>query len=384
MIKSLLDTDLYKLSMAYVYFKKYPNTKAEYKFVCRTKGVDLSFLIPNLQSEVNRIASLKYTPEEINYLRTLNLFDEDFLSYLQTFKLDSSHVTLGIENNQLAIRVSGPILQATPWEIYLLASINELYFTLTYPDLDLNKGRELLQEKIALIKSNPGFKVMEFGTRRRFSQSWQEEVLTTLANQISQNLSGTSNIYLAMKTGLKPLGTQAHEFLQSFQVLAPSLAHFQKYALETWQEVYKNKLLIALTDVISTDSFLVDFNHQLSQDFFGVRHDSGDPIKFGEKIINHYHSLGMDPSQKVVVFSDGLDIPGSLKIYNHFQNKFIMSFGVGTNLTNDVGVKPLSIVIKMVSCNDLPVAKISDEPAKAICESPEFLQKLKKLFGVNS
>lgn len=381
MIKSLLDTDFYKISMGQVFFNKFRNLPSEYKFVCRNKDVDLSHLKEMVEAEVLRISELRYTLEEIIYLRSLDLFEEDYIDFLCHFKLNPDHVKVSIADGQLAIRISGPLPEVSPWEIYLLATINELYFKTKYPDLDFTEGRNRLRDKIKLV-TDPELKIMEFGTRRRFSQEWQEYVTKTLSETLSKNLIGTSNIYLAMKLGLKAVGTQAHEYLQTFEQMAPDLAHFQKTALQVWKEAYGAKLQTALTDVISTDSFLRDLDEDLTKHYTGLRHDSGDPLQWGEKILNHYEKYSVDPSSKTLVFSDGLTIESATKIFAHFKDRTNMIFGIGTSLTNDVGVKPLNIVIKMVSCDGKPVAKISDEPSKAICEDPAFLEKLKTLFKV--
>ena len=380
MIKSLLDTDLYKLSMGAVFFKKFKNKSSAYKFVCRNSDVNLSHLKEDLEKEVQKLALLSYSNEEIEYLRSLDLFEPKYLDYLSSFQLKADHVKITIdEQNQLAIRVEGPIVEASPWEIYLLATINELYFKHLNPDFDYSLGREKLKDKLSSVK-DPDFKIMEFGTRRRHSQAWQEYVLKTLMEVIPHNLIGTSNVYLAMKMGVKPVGTMAHEYLQSFQIFAPNLKTFQKQALKVWSSVYGKKLQVALTDVISTDSFLKDLDEDLSNHYTGLRHDSGDAIEWGEKVIKHFESYKIDPKTKTLVFSDGLTIHSALEIFNHFKDRAPMVFGIGTSLTNDVGVKALNIVIKIVACDNKPVAKISDEPSKAICEDPSFLQKLKDMF----
>jgi nicotinate phosphoribosyltransferase len=383
MITSLLDTDLYKITMNQVFWQKYPTVPAEYLFICRNKNIKLGFLAAAVQNEVHRLAQLKYTPEELDYLDSLALFSKDYLKYLQTFSLKADHVQVSNHHGDLALRIKGPMVEVSPWEIFLLSTINELYFKTLNPQMDFSLGRAKLQEKIRTIQSLPeNFKIMEFGTRRRYSQEWQQEVLKTLVTQIPDHVNTTSNVFLAQQLGIKPVGTLAHEYLSAHMVLAPDFKHFQKTALEVWQAVYHNKLLVSLTDLVTTDSFLQDFNESLTQSFMGLRHDSGDPIVWGEKILAHYQKYGIDPQTKTLIFSDGLDIPRAQAIFRHFQGRINLTFGIGTNLTNDVGVPALNIVIKMVSCNNLPVAKISDEPTKAICEDPTFLAYVKQTFGV--
>jgi nicotinate phosphoribosyltransferase len=371
--------------MNYVFFKKYLQTHAEYKFVCRNKDIKLGFLRDMVEKAVEQISALKLKEEEIEFLKSLNLFDEEYLTFLKDFKLNKDHVKIEIKDSQLEIRISGPMIYSSPWEIYLLSSVNELYFKSLNPEMDYALGREKLQEKIKLVKEQgKDFKFMEFGTRRRHSQAWQEYVTKTLKEELPENLIGTSNVYLAMKLGIKPVGTMAHEYLQAHQSLAPQLKKFQKTALKVWKEVYKDKLLVALTDVISTDSFLKDLDQDLSKSYTGLRHDSGDPIVFGEKALAHYKQYNINTLDKTLVFSDGLDFHKAFNIFHHFKNQFQMVFGIGTNLTNDVGVKALNIVIKMVDCDHKSVAKISDEPTKAICEDEKFLKKLMKMFQVQN
>jgi nicotinate phosphoribosyltransferase len=224
----------------------------------------------------------------------------------------------------------------------------------------------------------------EFGTRRRASREWHEEVVATLTRDAPRFFKGTSNVDLARRYNLVPIGTMAHEYLQVHQALGYRLRDFQKMALENWVKEYRGDLGIALTDVITMDAFLRDFDLYFAKLFDGLRHDSGNPVEWGEKAIAHYRKLRLDPATKMLVFSDALDFPHSFELYRHFADRTKIGFGIGTNLTNDLGVEPLNMVMKLVECNGNPVAKISDEPGKTMCDDQTFLTYLRNVFEVNA
>jgi nicotinate phosphoribosyltransferase len=275
----------------------------------------------------------------------------------------------------------------------VLAIINELYFRRLTQDLGpgaaLAQARTRLQAKIALLRDSAAtgpqrshpFEFFDFGLRRRFSGAWQEEVATTLAREVPQFFKGTSNVYLAQKLGLTPIGTMAHEYLQTFQAVGVQLKGFQKAALESWVQEYRGDLGVALTDVVGMDAFLADFDLYFAKLFDGLRHDSGDPVAWGEKALAHYAKLRLDAHAKRLVFSDGLDLPTALQLHRHFADRVQTGFGIGTNLTNDTGLKPLNIVMKLVRCNDQPTAKLSDSPGKTLCDDQTFLAYLRQVFG---
>lgn len=383
-IHSLLDTDLYKITMAQFAFHQFPNAEAEYKFVCRS-DVDLRPYLKEIQEELNLLDTLSFTPNEISYLRTLGLFEDDFLSYLSKMEMNPSQLILENKEN-LVIKAKGRWCESIFWEIYVLSIVNEVYFRNKKIKDYEQVGMTKLLDKISLIKESKkqgiDLKIIEFGTRRRFSSDWQRKVLEKIKQEVPENLIGTSNVLLAKKLNLKPIGTLAHELLQAGQVLSDDLLHFQSFVLEKWIKEYHGKLGITLTDVITTDSFLKDFNKNLTSLYEGVRHDSGDPLIWTDKIIKHFESLNINPKNKKLIFSDGLDIKKCIEIYKYVNGRSQVSFGIGTNLTNDVGVQSINIVMKLVEMNGKPVAKISDEPKKAICESPRFLSDLKKMFNV--
>jgi nicotinate phosphoribosyltransferase len=201
-----------------------------------------------------------------------------------------------------------------------------------------------------------------------------------LINELPDNFVGTSNIRLSRRYGRKPIGTQAHQLFQAYQVLAP-LKNFQFHALNDWMLYYRGWLAVALTDTVGFDVFLKDFDYLLALAYTGCRHDSGDPFEWCEKLINHYKLLEIDPKEKTAVFSDGLTVDSAIEIYKYFKGAIKMSFGIGTSLTNDLGLKPLNIVIKMVECNNSPVAKLSDSPGKEMCKDEVYVAYLRQLFG---
>lgn len=387
-ITSLLDSDLYKYSMAQVVWKNFPNAQVEYAYKCRNNSVDLQAFIPQIKEQIKHLCSLKFTTEELQYLGKLRFMDPSFIWFLKYIQLDENCVE--IFEAPFGLKIKGPWLYVILFEVFLLAIISEAAYraTMTGSEIEVayEKGRKLLADKIKLIQEldEDDFRLTEFGTRRRFSKEWQEEVLGTLLEKIPGNMFGTSNVKLAMDHGIKPIGTMAHEYLQAFQALGPRLVDSQKAALETWAQFYRGDLGIALTDVISMDAFLKDFDLFYSKLFDGMRHDSGCPFVWGEKAIAHYQSMQIDPRTKALIFSDSLDIPKAIALYKHFEPRIKTSYGIGTNLTNDLpGVTPINHVIKMVTCDGHPVAKLSDSPGKSMCEDEAYLTYLKRVFSYN-
>jgi nicotinate phosphoribosyltransferase len=242
-----------------------------------------------------------------------------------------------------------------------------------------------LTDKIGLIGGVSGLtdcKIADYGTRRRFSRVWHEEVIGTLREKLGPQFAGTSNVSLAMRHNLTPLGTMAHEYLQACQALGPRLRDSQIFGFEVWAKEYRGDLGIALSDVYGFDAFLRDFDMYFCKLFDGVRHDSGDPFAWGERMIAHYVTNRVDPQTKTLIFSDGLDFTRVVELYQRFRDRVRLAFGVGTNLTNDLGYVPLQIVIKMVRCNGQPVAKLSDTPAKNMCDDTAYLAYLRQVFEI--
>ncbi|MEY2115732.1 MULTISPECIES: nicotinate phosphoribosyltransferase [Rhodanobacter] len=387
-IESLLDTDLYKFSMMQVALHQYPAAQVEYRFKCRTPGIDLVPYIDEIRAELAGLCSLRFAPDELDYLRTWRFIKSDFVDFLGLFQLNEKYVEIApaaAANGEIEIRIRGPWLHTILFEVPLLAIVNEVYFRRTSGGLDLAEGRQRLQAKIALLHDASGYegcKIADYGTRRRYSRVWQEEAVTALRDGLGEQLAGTSNVWLARKLNLTPLGTLAHEYLQAHQALGPRLRDSQVAALEAWAKEYRGDLGIALSDVYGLDAFLRDFDMYFCKLFDGTRHDSGDPFAWGERVLAHYAANRVDPRSKVLVFSDALDIPRVMQLYAYFRGRCQLSFGVGTNLTNDVGPEPLNIVIKMIRCNGQPVAKLSDSPGKNMCEDEAYVAYLRKVFQI--
>ena len=387
-IESLLDTDLYKFSMMQVVLHQYPAAHVEYRFKCRNPSIDLVPYLDEIKAELAALCQLRFTPEELDYLRGSRYIKSDFVDFLGLFQLNQKYVEIAPSSSvagEIDIHIRGPWLHTILFEVPLLAIINEVYFRHVSAGLDLTEGRRRLHAKIALLRDTAGCDeclIADYGTRRRYSRMWQQEVVTTLRDGLGAQLAGTSNVWLARTLGLTPLGTLAHEYLQAHQALGPRLRDSQVVALEAWAKEYRGDLGIALSDVYGLDAFLRDFDMYFCKLFDGTRHDSGDPFAWGEKVLAHYQANRVDPRTKVLVFSDGLDIPRVMQLYAHFRGRCLLAFGVGTNLTNDVGPTPLQIVIKMIRCNGQPVAKLSDSPGKNMCEDPAYVAYLRQVFGI--
>jgi nicotinate phosphoribosyltransferase len=282
------------------------------------------------------------------------------------------------------VDISGPWLHTILFEVPLLSIINECYYRNSGAQPDWDSGRRKLHDKILLAKSarrnGIPFVFSDFGTRRRFSKSWHEEILDILKSEIPDPCPGTSNLYFAWKKDLKPVGTMAHEWLMASQSLGPRLKDSQRFALEKWVQEYRGDLGIALSDVAGFDAFLTDFDLYFAKLFDGCRHDSGDPFSWGDRLINHYVSMNIDPRTKTAIFSDGLTFQKAIEIAEHFKGRISTSFGIGTNLTNDISADPIQIVIKMTRCQGSPVAKLSDSPGKQMCNDPHYLAYLSHIF----
>jgi nicotinate phosphoribosyltransferase len=389
-ISSLLDTDLYKFTMMQVVLHHFPGAQVEYKFKCRNEGVDLRPYVDLIRDEIDQLCTLRFREKELDYLRGMRFIKSDFVDFLGIFQMNSKYITVlpsPKENGEIEIVVKGPWLHTIMFEIPVLSIVNETYFRATQKSPDYALGRARLEEKIQLVKESDDLKelkIADYGTRRRFSRLWQEEVILTCKEKLGDHFAGTSNVYYAMKHGLLPLGTMAHEYLQAAQALGPRLRDSQTFAFETWAKEYRGDLGLALSDVYGFDAFLNDFDMYFCKLFDGARHDSGDPFDWGERLIKHYESNRVDPKSKILVFSDGLNFPLIIELYRRFAARAKVAFGIGTNLTNDLGYTPLQIVMKMVTCNGQPVAKLSDNPAKNMCEDIAYLQYLRQVFQIKN
>ena len=389
-IRNLLETDLYKFTMWQTLLHGHPQAQAEYRFVCRnTPAYPLAELLPEVNAQLDHLCSLSFREEELAYLGGLRFIKSDFVDFLRIFRFQRRFIEARANGLVLEIVAKGPQVHVMGFEIYVLAIVNELYFRRFEQGPALAEGRRRLQEKLAQLRAfeaeparaNP-FEFFDFGVRRRFSGAWQEEVVATLKENVPQFFKGSSNVHLARTLGLVPIGTMAHEYLQAYQAFGVRLRDFQKAALEDWVQEYRGDLGVALTDVVGMDAFLADFDLYFAKLFDGLRHDSGDPVVWGEKALAHYAKLRIDARTKRLVFSDGLDLPTAFQLYRHFADRTQTGFGIGTSLSNDVGLTPLNIVMKLTHCNGQPVAKLSDSPGKTLCEDQTFLAYLRQVFNV--
>jgi nicotinate phosphoribosyltransferase len=386
-IRSLLDTDLYKFTMMQVVLHHFPGAQVEYRFKCRTPGIDLVAHLEEIAGEVADLCRLRFTDAELAYLRSLRFMKSDFVDFLGLFQFNRKYIEVGRGGapGEIDIVIRGPWLHTILYEIPVLAVVSEVYFRRTQPKADLAEGRRRLAAKIELVRTvEPAldFKISDFGTRRRFSLAWHEEVIRTLKAEVPQHFAGTSNVLLALQHGVTPLGTLAHEYMQACQALGPRLRDAQVFALDKWAQEYRGDLGIALSDTYGTDAFLRDFDMYFCKLFDGARHDSGDPFEWGEKMIAHYRRNRVDPRTKTLIFSDQLSFPLAIEIARRFHGRAKTAFGIGTNLTNDVGFEPINIVIKMVECNGQPVAKVSDVPGKTVSRDPGYLAYLRQVYGL--
>lgn len=385
-LHTLLDTDAYKLHMQQAVFHRYHDVQVAAEFRCR--GDDLLGIYADaIREQVDAMQHLHLQDDEFQWLSGLPFFKEDYLQWLRNFRYDPTQVQISNDNGKLHIRLEGPWREVIMWEVPLLAVISELVHRFRSPEASVEQALATLENKLVdfagLTESldMSRFRLMDFGTRRRFSREVQQAIVERL--QQEPWFVGTSNYDLARRLNLTPMGTQAHEWFQAHQQISPELATSQRAALAAWLDEYPDQLGIALTDCITMDAFLRDFGPEFATAYQGLRHDSGDPLEWGEKAIAHYQKLGIDPMSKVLVFSDNLDLPKAVGLYRHFSSRINLGFGIGTRLTCDIPqVKPLNIVIKLVECNGKPVAKLSDSPGKTICHDKAFVRALRKAFDL--
>ncbi len=381
-VVSLLDTDLYKFNMNQVIFHKHTDLCGEYYFKCRNEDVVFTReMAEEIEEQIDQLCSLRFKKEELDYLRSIRFIKADYVEFLRLWHPIREYVKVELsDEGELSVIVNGPLFSAMQFEIYLLEIVNEVYFRLKYDYETLRKSaEEKLDAKIkALNDGTYTFSFAEFGCRRRLSREWEDEVVRRLAQE-TKACVGTSNVYLAMKYDLTPIGTYAHEFVQMYQGIdSIPLAYTNYYAMKDWYNEYDGDNGTALTDTVTTDLFLLDFNRSMVNNYTGVRHDSGDPYAWGEKLIAHYKKYGVDPKTKLLLFSDSLDFDRAQELYDYFKDKTKVSFGIGTFCSNDTCERALNIVIKLQYVNGRPVAKLSDDVGKAMCRDPEYLEYLKR------
>lgn len=386
---TVLDNDFYKLNMWQCFLHQYQYIEeAHYKFVVRS-DVDLRPHKTDIESELNHLDGLRFSEEEISWIESFSWYTKDFIEWLRLWSYQRRFLHVTEEDNQLAIYARGPLMHVHNFEMPVLSTVAEVVSRRNFPDKTPDDVIGPLRRKIQWLKEQhaihdlTGLQIAEFGTRRRFSFETQKLVLQTLKEHCPEFLLGTSNMHFARSLGLKPIGTMAHEIFMLSQQTGVQLVNSQKHALESWVNEYRGQLGIALTDVIGMDAFVKDFDLYFAKLFDGLRHDSGDPIVFGEKAIKMYLDLGIDPMSKSLIFSDSLNFKKMVDIFLHFKGRIQTSFGIGTFLSNDLyDVTPVNMVMKLIKVNGKPVAKISDTPGKNLCEDAAFVEYLKKVFDV--
>jgi nicotinate phosphoribosyltransferase len=392
-INSLLDTDTYKFSMMQVVLHQFSGVQVEYEYKCRNKKVKWTKeMQEDLEKEIEHLYTLTFTENELEYLSTLRFLKSDYIDFLRLFKLDKRYINISYtEENELNINIKGPWLMTILFETLILSIVNEVYFKYYGVD-NIDIGRKILEDKIQKLKNglhilippyiDKNFKLIDFGARRRYSRKWHEEVIDTLVKKLPDNFIGTSDVLMAKNNKIKPIGTHAHEFICAFQSLV-RVKDSQKTAFQSWANEYRGDLGIALSDTLGIDAFIRDFDMYFCKLFDGCRHDSGNPFIWTDKIIKMYEGYNIDPKTKIAVYSDGLDIDKALEIYKYVNGRMKTTFGIGTNLTNDfTGAEPLNIVIKMIKCQGMPVAKLSDSAGKVMCKDDNYLIYLKSQFGI--
>lgn len=381
-VVSLLDTDLYKFNMDQVIFHKHTDLCGQYYFKCRNDGVVFTEeMTEEINAQIDHLCTLRFTKDELDYLRSIRFIKSDYVEFLRLWRPVRDYVTVSrSDTGELSIVVDGPLFSAMQFEIFLLEIVNEVYFRMSYDYEVLRKSaEEKLDKKIKTLNDGTyTFKFAEFGCRRRLSREWEEVVVRRLAFETDKCV-GTSNVYLAKKYDLTPIGTYAHEYVQMYQGIDRiPLAYTNYYAMRDWYDEYQGDNGTALTDTITTDLFLMDFNRAMVNNYSGVRHDSADPYEWGEKMIKHYESYGVDPKTKLLLFSDSLDFDRAQALYDYFKDKTKVSFGIGTFCSNDTCEKALNIVIKLQYVNGRPVAKLSDAKGKAMCRDEAYLDYLRR------
>ena len=392
MVTSLLDTDLYKFSMGQAIYHQFSDYKTTWTFKCRNKGVVFTpEMVEEIREQIKAYCDLRFTEEELAYLKTIKWFKESYVDYLRLWRPRFEDFDIAVDESipfGMRLEATGTWLNTSMYEIPALAIVNEVYFRMAYDydelERDFKKNTEEKFDKMMDGKFYIGA-FSEFGTRRRLSgtsQAWMIEKFSHLNDTMkcASKFVGTSNVLYAMKFGLTPVGTMAHEWImcvgQGNHKHNPAYSNW--YALDAWVKEYGVLNGTALTDTITTDCFLKDFQLTYATLFSGVRHDSGDPYEWGDKMIAHYESLGIDAKRETLLFSDSLDFERADKLFRYFNGRAKVAFGIGTYLSNDTSVPALNIVMKVTKCNGCDVAKVSDTPGKGMCKNPEYVDYLER------
>lgn len=388
-MNSLLETDLYKFSMGQCIYHQFSAYKTTWTFKCRNKDVFFTpEMVDEISEQIKAYCNLRFTEEELAYLENIKWIKGSYIDFLRIWQPRFEDFEITTEGEcGLSIEARGSWLNTSMYEIPTLAIVNEVYFRMKYDyDQLMDSFRERLEKKVQMLV-NGQFTLgnfSEFGLRRRLSGEAQELAVKMLcennASYKGTRCVGTSNVYLAKKYGVKAVGTMAHEWImcvgQGNHKHNPAYSNW--YALDAWVKEYGILNGTALTDTITTECFLKDFQLTFATLFSGVRHDSGDPVWWGEMMIEHYKSLDIDPTGKTLLFSDSLDFERAHKLYEHFKGRINTAFGIGTYLSNDTHVSPLNIVMKTTLCNGMDVAKVSDTPGKGMCKNADYVDYLQR------
>jgi len=369
-----LDNDLYKFTMQQVVYHRFKDIPIEYTFKLRNyRKNTLNKFFDDVYIETKKMNETQFNNDDIEFLEKTGLFKKDYLDELRNFRFkDKVNLWMDFPNNNFNLTIRGSWFDTILYEVPVLAIVSEAFFDVQKPWLKEATNR--LERKIKAIKKT-NLKFMEFGTRRRSSFAFQKRVLMRMSEELPDNLVGTSNVYLARVNGLKPMGTMAHEFIQAMQGIVHPVDS-QKHAFRVWQDEYRGKLGIALSDTLGMEKFFKDFDLYFAKLYDGARQDSGDPFVWGERLIKYYEHFGINPKTKTAIFSDGVNLDLAMKLQKRFGDRINVIFGIGTWLTNDCGIDPLNIVIKMTECNGRPVAKISDSPGKMMCKDDTYVKYL--------
>jgi nicotinate phosphoribosyltransferase len=343
----------------------YPDAMAQYSFINRGKQRFNQHFVDLLYWQIQGMAELKAEDKILEWLKGFSFFKPWYIEYLRNYRYNPAEIYLQLTpDNDLDLRIKGPWRSTILWEVKLMALISELYFTTIEKDWNTWDQGEKILAKADVLNKLPAF--ADFGTRRRRSADHHKWVVEKLKDYCKSSFVGTSNVYLAWLNGTKPIGTMAHSWIMAHSVLE-GLRHANRFALDAWTKVYRGNLGIALSDTYGLDPFFADFDLYHAKLFDGIRHDSGDPFDFTRRCVQHYRNLGIDPMSKTLVFSDSLTPEKAVEIAKDCEGKIKCSFGIGTNLTNDItGSNPLNMVIKLRSINCIETVKLTDDPKKAL------------------
>lgn len=387
LIHSLLDNDMYKFTMMQYAFHNQRDAKVKYRFKCRSK-TNLLHLKEMVIHQIKHYCNLSFSQDELDFMSQVEgeLFKSDFIEFLRNFKHNFNDVNVFEEDGDLAIEINGSWVGTILMEVPFLAIINGCQTILDASDKEglhyyIQNGLDILNEKIHKInlfqyQYPDKLKIVEFGVRRRFLNFEYQKLLNQkLLESAPQNYMGASNMLLAKELGVKPYGTMAHEYLQAAQAISTP-EKSQQFAFESWKQEYGDKLLVALSDIFGNEAFFADFGKELAEQYFGLRQDSGCPFKWGNQAINFYNYHDINPSEKTIMFSDSLNIDKCIALTKEFSDRINVLCGIGTNITNDVGLNALSIVLKMVEFNGQSVAKISNNVEKIMSRDEKYLESL--------